>query len=357
MYNTCGAPVLDNYAQAKEWHDRTKPIRGQNIRPLGSRRHYHMASITMDGDDVVLNYYGQKAVVWHPNDSLTLYYPRWCTAFEPDKMAHFLPSTLSYKWNKRRFIVHNRADNTELELTGRQPIKLEAVDVMGWNSRIVRKFKFGELPQTYSYVKRRNMTKKIMDAKFGAFLAWVDTVRDFTPKVFSPEHTEAIAELFYAESGVTREQVAVAIQWSANTPWNDEHAERKAAYSADISLFHAYPMGGPNSRGGGFHRAGVNALYKMMLAENQEHWLQALQIIAGHQCPRTWGGMEVGYRIEMPAIVSYLEKVIYIVHTDEVFEKRALQLGEIGSKTYTEYIHSTPFVFFEITDTVSDISV
>ena len=79
-YNSCGAPVLDNYAQARAHYERVKPIRKKDVRPLGNRRWYHQSSISMDGDNVVLNYCNGPAVIWHPDDSITVMRPRYASA-------------------------------------------------------------------------------------------------------------------------------------------------------------------------------------------------------------------------------------------------------------------------------------
>ena len=171
-YNTARLRVFYNYADVKDWHDQTPPIRGNkdNVRPLGSRRHWQMASISMAGDDVVFNYYKEKAVVWHPDDSLTIYYPYYCTAYEPDKMAHFLPPNVAYEWDARRLVVHNKWDNTRVVVTPDKPLHLKCVGVTDWNGRVVRKFETQDVPITYRYVKRRGVASKIIKQKFQLFL-------------------------------------------------------------------------------------------------------------------------------------------------------------------------------------------
>ena len=187
-YNTCRAPILYNYGEAKDWFDKVKPIRGRNVKPLGyAREHWQMASISMDGDDVVLNYYNQPMVVWHPDDSLTIHQPRWCTAFEPDKLAHFIPPGLCWEWSKGRLVLFNSFDQTRLVI-GTEPIHLACVGVVDNGRKILRKFQAKDIPQATQAYKRRGVTKKIMKDNLTPFLEWVQLTIDFSPIVQMEEH-------------------------------------------------------------------------------------------------------------------------------------------------------------------------
>lgn len=361
MYNTCRAPVLYNYAHAKDWHDKTPPIRGNKdkVRPLGSRRHWGMASIAMDGDDVVLNYYGAKCVVWHPDDSLTIHHPRWCSAYEPEKLAHFLPPNVNFEWNKRRLIVANVWDKTRVELRRDKSVHLKAVSVEGWNGRMVRKFQFSEIPVTFQYAKRRGVTSRIIREKFIPFLEWVRVVTAITPTFIDDECTLAREDLFYATTHVSRDDWNRAMAWYSGTPWDEAYYEMKRKYADDAALKDGFPLGGRNNRWNrdGFHMAGAQALYNMMLPENQGQWLNALQIIAKHNGTRRWVERQTHYEVHEEDVQHYIELLVCAVHRDDVFKRVQLEAGEIPTKRHTEFFQEVEFRYFEKTDSVSDISV
>ena len=361
-YNTACLRVFYNYADVKNWHDETPPIRGNNdkVRPLGSRRHWNMASISMDGDDVVFNYYGHKAVVWHPDDSLTVYYPTYCTAYEPDKMAHFLPPLVNYEWNARRLVVHNHWDNTRVVVTPDKPLHLKCVGVADWNGRVVRKFETQDVPVTYRYVKRRGAVSKIIKQKFQPFLDWVELTLPFTPRVMSPEHVKAHNALFYQVTGCTAQDWEAASNWYNNAIWGKDSAtdERKYAFNQTFHAKDTFPVGGRNNyRGEGVHIGGALSMYELMLPENQDSWLTALQIIAGHHCTRRWNSGDVYYEVNIKHVREYVERIVCVTCKGDVFDKQQLERGTVPSKLHTRLFKELKFPYFEKTDSVSDISV
>ena len=360
MFNTCRAPLLMNYGHAKDWHDKTLPIRGNKdkVRPLGSRRHWQMGSIDMEGDNVVLKYYGQKLVVWHPDDSLAVYMPRWCTAFEPDKLANFLPPRVGFEWNKGRLILANYWDNMRVQVRDDEPIRMKAVGVETFNGQITRKFEIENVPDTFQYVKRRGSSLKIMRERFTPFLDWVRVVTAITPRYASDECGAAKTALFHAETHVTEKEYKRALDWYRNTPWGDEVMQRKYNFSYDERIRDSYPMSGRNAyRRKIIHFKGVVALYNMMLEENQDQWLNALQIIAEHNGDRRWESGEVHYIVTEERVQQYVERLVCAVNREAVFERVPLERGRIPSKTHLEFFADAKFQYFEETDKVSVISV
>ena len=359
-YNTARLRVFYNYADVKDWHDQTPPIRGNkdNVRPLGSRRHWQMASISMAGDDVVFNYYKEKAVVWHPDDSLTIYYPYYCTAYEPDKMAHFLPPRLHYEWDARRLIVRNEWDNTRVVVTADKPLHLKCVGVADWNGRVVRKFETQDVPVTYRYVKRRGAVSKIVKQKFQPFLDWVELTIPFAGEVTSDEYNNSSNDLFCAVTGISDQEWLDAQTWYDNTTWEAPNHDRKTAFNVSYHARDAFPLAGRNDyRSVGVHAGGALALYEMMMPENQDKWLPALQIIAGHNCHRNWNRGDVYYEVRRADVVSYIERIVCVTCKGDVFEKQQLERGVVPSKLHAGFFKEMKFPYFEKTDNVSDISV
>jgi len=73
--NTRHLPCFKNYAQARAYYDKTKPIRGSvNKRPLGDRKRHNTTMITLDPstEDVSCHLYGSPLVVFHKNNNITV---------------------------------------------------------------------------------------------------------------------------------------------------------------------------------------------------------------------------------------------------------------------------------------------
>ncbi len=369
MYNSCKAPVFTSYGQAKEWHDKVPPVRGRKIsvRPLGARRYADIYSITMNGDDVVFLYGGWPVTVWHPDDSITIHRPKWCSAFEPDKLAHYLPPRLNFLWDKGRFILSNQCDGSSVEIKFEQPVRVKSVGVEtmgGPRDLIVRKYETQNKPVVYKYEKRRGASQNIMQTKFAPFIDWVNTVAPILRKVSSSEHHEARDQFFHEVTGITPEEWTAAEKWNSIAGW-DKHRDLKERFSHADRMRDFYPMAGPSDYSrykAGTHEAGVVALYKMVLPENQNQWLNALQIIAGRCCKRTWNSrFDIFYELTKndevdEAIRDYVEELVCVVDRASVFRRTELPLGSIPNKRNEKYFTFDTFKFFEKTDTVSDIS-
>lgn len=365
MYNSCKAPIFLNYGQAKEWHDKVPPVRGRKIpvRPLGARRYADTYSIEMRGEDVAFLYGGEPVVIWHIDDSLTIHRPKWCSAFEPDKLAHYLPPRLNFLWDKGRFILSNQCDGSSVEIKRYQPVHVKSVGIetMGSRNLIVRKYETQNKPVVYKYEKKRGVVQRIMKAKFQPFLDWVDTVVPIHVKLDALEHDTAREKFFHETSDITPEQWKEAKSWSVNTT---DRTRQDLFYRSEWMQSH-YPMAGRNDysrRMAVAHEAGVIALYKMMLPENQHQWFDALQIIAGRCCRRVWNSrFDIHYLLNEEAngpqsIQKYLEDLICMVDRGEVFVRKELPAGTLSTKRNEQYFTFETFRFFEETDTVSVIS-
>lgn len=356
MYNTCRVPVFCNYGQIKEWYDKTKPIRGRKVevRPYGERRYVDTYNFHMDGEDVVLVYATSIVAVWHPDDSITVRRPRWCGAFEPDKLAHYLPPRLSFEWDRGRFILFNHCDNTRVEIKEHTPVHAKAVGVEAMGSRniIVRKYETQGIPDTFRFEKKRGASKRIMREKYSEFLEWVQTIEPIAPKMTDEETDPARMELFHRATGVTKDAWATASFWNSTTDWSAD-SERKNQFYMDSRLRIFFPMPGPAERAQltGAHRAGVAALCEMMLPENQDQWFSALQVIVP-RISRHWSNLHWDYA----KLERYVEELVCVMYRDEVFTKVPLAAGDVGNKLNEKYFRDVDIQFFEKSDTVSVIS-
>lgn len=78
----CNVPRVSTYAQAKQIHDDTKPIRGRSVdkRPLGQRRDADNYWVRMDGENgenVEFMVYGTACITWRPDGTVALYTGGW----------------------------------------------------------------------------------------------------------------------------------------------------------------------------------------------------------------------------------------------------------------------------------------
>lgn len=75
QYRNSGIVSLRTYEEAKNWHDKTEPIRGRGVnagvRPLGHRNKPHF-QIAMRGEDVVCICYKTEVVTFHPDNTITV---------------------------------------------------------------------------------------------------------------------------------------------------------------------------------------------------------------------------------------------------------------------------------------------
>lgn len=363
-YNSCGAPRLLSYQDAKKHHDSVKPIRGKTIKPLGNRRWYHASAITMHGDDVVLLYLDKPCVVWHPDNSLTVHGPVWSSAYEPDKLARYLPLGLSFEWNEVRLVLHNedtdqrvllgRGEQVRLTPNGTKPFGFSSSN----NTRL--QFAFESLPVEHQYVKRRGRSAHIMRRELTPFFEWLTTVIAVTREVSNEEFTQAQDNLIFDVLGVTRPMIEQADKKYNSIPWNsDSESDLKKALSYDLSALNSYPFRGKRLWGRGEpHLAGIQQLYNWMMLNNQERWHDALCILGGMAGARAWDHSlsKRLYRVEgqMDAIKEYIEQIICFVHRDEVFERVELREGAIPKRKYGEFFSDYRFQYFtEIPDTVS----
>ena len=363
-YNSCGAPVLDNYAQARAHYESVKPIRKKDVRPLGNRRWYHQSSISMDGDNVVLNYYNGPAVIWHPDDSITVMMPRYASAYEPEKMAHYLPPGLSYGWNERRLTLRNVYDGTEAILREGQPLRCVVTKPheSSYKRKTINEYATTGLVQEFEFNKRRGVSKRILKRDFLPFMDWAQVVTAISHKVAEPEYEASQKVMFTRVTGITYADMKEAEHWYSTTPWDEAHSDKKRAYTNDQRLISDYPMAGSNSwRPRRFHRAGVEFMLNVMRNDDAEGWVDALNIIAGNHGQRRYNRDDtyhVSFEVTAKHIEGFIERLICAGHASEVFERTALPLGRVPKRRYVEFTRPASLQYFtEKTDSVSESSI
>ena len=364
-YDTFNAPILLDYESALAHYHSVTPIRKKTVRPLGARRYHNVASIDLIGDDVALIYYGMPVVVWHPDQSLTVHYPAYCNAYEPDKLAHFLPPGLDFEWNKVRLVVLNRDTDQRVLLKRGESLRLVPTgETKSWHTLKLKRrvWAFEQMPVEFNYAKRPGMLPKLMNRHMSAFLRWYDDTVQIAPTMEEAEVDRAMGKLVTEATGATVADIEFMNAEYNRLTWNagPDLVKRKHEMSLEVDLINYYPVGGRRTYKPKFHHlAGVRMLYNWMLEGNEEHWYNALCVIVQHQIQQDWNTRV--YRIngvgDRESIVEYIEKVVGIVHRDEVFKRVELPQGTLPSKTNRDMYNDYSFIHFpEKTDIVSETS-
>lgn len=332
-WNTANVHRLAGFEAAKVWHDRTKPIRGNkhNIRPLGSRRHHHMADIHMPDDNTVqLRYWGQTLVEWHSDNTYSVFPPKYYSAFTPDNIHNFLPSSgQGFKWDRGRMFY---ADAKEVFELPRQGGRLDFQFVDG------RSFLLNA-PVAYNIRAKRGKLKQVM-SRYDAFLSWAQVVLAVTD-TFSTEETDPSFDRFSSSLGYL-----TAMQYQKI--WNNKEMsqEERDEMWEERYAREALPFGyGYNDwrRGAGFNAPACERVREMLVGGNPEDWVDVLHISASQAGKWVWA-QPSGRRFSADACIDWFKKLVTYLHRDEMFDRVRLPKGAMPSRTNTRYFRESNFV-------------
>lgn len=331
-WNTASVHRLAGFKVAKDWHDRTRPIRGDKdkVRPLGSRRHHVMADIHMPNEDTVqLRYYRQTLVEWRSDDTYSLYSPRYYTAFVPDNIHNFLPLVgQGFEWRDgRMFYVHGN-EVYLLPRNSKDSLEFQFVDGKSY---------LLNAPVAYNYRAKRNMKKKLL-SKYEDFVSWMQVVLAVTDR-FSQDELAPSFEKFVGELGFINEKEYIEQGTLHLTPQQrDDLWEER--YARD-----ALPFGyGYNEwrRGVGFNTEACEKVRDMLESGDAEQWVDVLHIMA-HQAGRfMW--QPTGRILSEPYAFDWLNTLVTYLHRDEVFERIRLPKGAMPTRTNTKYFRDSNFI-------------
>lgn len=332
-FNTACVHRLAGFAQAKAWHDRTKPIRGntKNIRPYGSRRHHIMADIHMPDENTVhLRYYGQTLVEWRSDDTYSVYPPKYYSAYVPDNICYYLPLRgQSFVWDKGRMFY---ADMNERYEIPREGGRLDFQFVDGKSFLL-------NAPVAYNIRARRGALNKVLP-RYEAFTSWAQVVLAVTDH-FSEEEIAPSHERFCSSLGFHTAKEYQAV-WSVP---NISTEERDAMWD-ERYVREALPFGyGYNDwrRGVGFHTAACEKVRQMLVGGNPDEWVDILHISA-QQAGRWVWTPNAGRKFDSERCFEWLKELISYLHRDEVFERVRLPKGTMPSKTNTKFFRENKYV-------------
>jgi hypothetical protein len=334
-YNTACVHKLAGFEVAKNWHDKTKPIRGHkdNIRPLGSRQHHIMADIHMPDEGTVhLRYYGQTLVEWRSDNTYSVFAPKYYSAYTPDNIHNFLPDTSqNFLWSEGRMFYCTNHLRKEVYELPRHTGRLDFQFVDGRSFLLTA-------PVAYNTRAKRGKLNEYMQ-RYEGFLSWAQVVLAVTDE-FSNDEVSPSFEKFATELGFFSSEEYRKIDHQKLSPQErDELWDER--YARD-----AIPFGyGYNDwrRGVGFHPMASYKAQAMIDKGDPDEWVQLLHIIANQAGAHMWasGGSR---KLSIESLVGWMKTFVSYMHRDQVFERVRLPKGTKPSRTNTKFFRENAFV-------------
>lgn len=334
--NTAEVPVLNSFTQAKQRFEMTKPIRGHKdkVRPLGSRRHHHMASIEMpDADTVVLKYCAKAFVTWKSDDSFTVSNEVYNSAYTAQHLSFFLPMRWEVKWNGCRMTIGNKGKFYIMPHGSHFHFVKAGED-----------YELVDKPTAYAIRKKRGSDTKLLD-KCKPFFDWLTVVSAVNGVVSTPEALDA-RTILVEDAGIR--------PFAFYKQRVDEMQKNSAAFSdevrqeryADYRLFDSIPASTTHYMYvsyRSFHTASCERLMEWVEGDDADNWVLAMNLLAERSGRRRWVDGEVNYQVELDQVTKYLLDVARHVNRDTVFYKEQLEDGVVPSRSNVMYFRSHNF--------------
>ncbi len=330
-YGLCISRIRD-FAQAKRKFETTAPIRRRvpEVRPLGNRKDWGRANIAMpNADTVELSFAGSVLISWRSDDSFTVFYPSYCTAYVPEHITEFLPTGFFEWYDGRLFLVMDAGKRYLLQEEGAFNIQLTE-----------HKYFMLDKPVAYAVRVKRGVAQKLMGS-YTPFLDWLTVV-------LACDVDRSIQDIAYSLSGFNRvsgvkdqEYYRVAAR---RLNGGKDHVTRHKLWQEERML-HFVPFSMRNTKLG-FHRGGCETLHAWVTGTDAEQWVKARDVITSHT------GAYIGYhsgdnakmRLSVAKAIDYLTCIISFLNRDVVFTKVKLEDGERPSIRNTEYFKEIVFV-------------
>ena len=340
-YNTYNIRRMDSFAEAKKHFDSVTPIRGNpdRVKPLGMRRYWNMANISMPDTDTVNLGYGwhkaaNKLVEWKPDNTFTVFRPTHVNAYGPDTMTPYLPMGCAFQWNLGRlFIV--LPGNKRYMLTPGQEMRFQIID---------RKIFALNKPVAYSYRVRRVPLARVMK-EYEPFLSWLQVVLAVS-RPFTDEEIKFPYYGFAEEAGVKPKSFYADIRNAAGR--ETDEARRSLIYS-ETNNHESLPFRGRGSYGANsnFHKPSCELLHEWVTDTSAVNWARAMYVIAKQGAESRYvfsHNPGLTYTLTVSLAQQYLRHLGIFLNRDEVLEKVRLDDGEVPSKRNTNYFAEVRFV-------------
>lgn len=334
-YNTADVVMRQSFAAYVEKFKSTKPINSTKSKyavPLGNRKHWRMASISMPDDATVnLNYYGSPLVVWKSDDSFEVFPPKYYASYSIDNIQQFVPNNIGFMWDKGRVMV----------TVGEKAIYWLREDGSLKFRKSGDSFELIDVPTEYAVRKIRGSDKKFLEV-CEPFLEWMELVQsiDNKPVLDINEELNDSRDSLFKEMGLMTadEFDKFSSSKEGNTilvnRWDIVHTRQH------------YPHGGDGtwrgSRHNGFDKDGCVKLMEWVTSPLSDNWVHALNVIRYNQGIRKHDRDDNNaYRIKIildrKGATKYLSEIIMFLHFDKCFRKVPLGAGEVPTKQNLEF--------------------
>lgn len=334
-YNTYGAPYLASYAEAVKRYEDTKPIRGTTVRPLGYRRYHTWSNIEKDGDNIVLNYERFPCVIWRPDNTFTVFAPRYYNAFQADKMMGMLPHGCGFEWDGGRLFVSTGSGKHHLPRNASLEFKQDGVQIGGRPRYVCVD---AEVPAEYKM--RRGAQSKLVAEHFTPFLSWVRVVLDESERI-QHEELNPVYDKFCTELGYSTAQIEAQRKAVESLEYTSEYRGQVHQF---INQLQRLPF--PNSGERYFSRPACELLFSRISTEDPTQWPEMLMLIRKRASRYIWGnGGRGGYVAKYDDVVSYLKDLVSFLFHEKVFEVERLEPGKIPSKRNAHFKNEIVHVF------------
>lgn len=349
-YNTYSAPYLSSYEEAKSWFERTKPIRGTDVRPIGNRRYHPCASIEMDGDKIVLRFERKPFIVWEPDSSFTIHAPTHPYAQQANRMCGWAPRGMHFFWEDKRLFIQLAPTGQKLHLEPGSSMRFEVIA-----KRDDGKFVFDAVndePQ-FEFKFRRGAVDKLLDQHCGEFISWASVVLAVT-KTEWEEANQALTN-FTHSLGYTDEFC--------------KQFEREMKTTGQESMYWAFNAHLNNRVPFQLTNDGLGSVYVRackhileMIRSGHENWPAVLNLILSKEGRLNYVAHYIQGRshhltMKTERLVKFLRRVVTSVYRDEVFTVTAVERGIVASARNSGFFTDLQLPNPKQTDSLSESSI
>ena len=337
-YNTVGVTPINSYNEAVARYEGIKPIRGKTVRPLGNRGYHHRSDIMVGEDRVFLNYYAQTFVEWRPDDTFTVFPPKYKSAFMVGDLTPYLPFNICVAWDAGRYVL------TIQEETGKPSKKYFLDQPLNFrpkpnDDRYTAQYELSERPVAYHKRLRHRVVKEYMD-QLQPFFDWCDLVEDFDNKTTTDFHQVAkeTLEQLRAECG---------LEPDANK-WQDLYEEAtKLAHGDPMKeqMFDEWRMYDNLPRGGRYgvkyHTPSCKVFLEWLTDTSGFNWVKAKTFLVTQAGGYNW--KQSAYIVTKAQAYDYLKDLVLHVHRDRCFKLVPVVDGAVPTKRNAEYFNTFTF--------------
>ena len=337
-YNTVGVVPINSYNEAVARYEGIKPIRGKTVRPLGERRYHQRSDITVGEDRVFLNYYSQAFVEWRPDDTFTVFPPKYNSAYMIGDLTPYLPFNIGVAWDAGRYVltIKDEDDKASKRYFLDQPLNF--VPKPNGN-RYIAQFELAEKPVAYHKRLLPKRVDKYME-KLQPFFDWCDLVEDFDNKTnvdFNMVTKETLEQL-RAECGLEPD----ADVWqklydeASKLPHDDPMKEQMFD---EWRMYDALPRGG--RYGTKYHTPSCRVFLDWLADTSGLNWVKVKTFIVTQAGGYSW--KQGAYVVTKTQAREYLKDLILHVHRDDCFKLVPAKDGEVPTKRNAEYFNTFTF--------------